>query len=138
MEKIRYKLEEIESVAQRLINIFGSNRIVAFDGKMGAGKTTLIKELCRQLGSTSDVSSPTFAIVNEYSIDQKQKIYHFDFYRLNKEQEALEIGLFDYLDSGNWCFIEWHEKIASYIPQETIIIKIEETSLKEREITYTL
>lgn len=138
MEKIKYKLKDIDSVAQKLINIFGDNRIVAFDGKMGAGKTTLIKELCRQLGSTSNVSSPTFAIVNEYNIDQTDKIYHFDFYRLNKEQEALEIGLFDYLDSGNWCFIEWHEKIASYIPLETIIIKIEEISNEEREITYTL
>lgn len=130
-----YRLEDIEKVAKELILAFGDSRIIAFDGKMGAGKTTLIKEICRQLGSKSDINSPTFAIVNEYNLARNQRIFHFDFYRLNKQEEALELGIFDYLDSGSWCFLEWHEKIVAYLPPETVVVKIDSITDNERQIT---
>jgi tRNA threonylcarbamoyladenosine biosynthesis protein TsaE len=92
---------------------------------MGVGKTTLIKELCKILGVEDATSSPTFSLVNEYYASNNQIVYHFDFYRLNKETEALDMGVDDYLYSGNWCFIEWSEKIASLIPKEHSVVTIE-------------
>ena len=92
---------------------------------MGVGKTTLIKQLCKSLGVEEATSSPTFSLVNEYYTSNNQIVYHFDFYRLNKETEALDMGVDDYFYSGNWCFIEWSEKIASLIPDEHSTITIE-------------
>jgi tRNA threonylcarbamoyladenosine biosynthesis protein TsaE len=92
---------------------------------MGVGKTTLIKQLCKNLGVEDATSSPTFSLVNEYQASKNQLVYHFDFYRLNKESEALDMGVEDYLYSGNWCFIEWSEKIENLIPEHHAIIVIE-------------
>ena len=113
---IIFSIDQLEEVAQQII---ANNRkkVILFNGEMGVGKTTLIKQLCKTLGVTGATSSPTFSLVNEYEANDNQLVYHFDFYRLNKEEEALDMGIDDYLYSGNWCFIEWAEKIPNLIPE---------------------
>ena len=113
-------LDNIEEVAKEFINLMGDDTIFAFYGKMGAGKTTFIKALCKALGTADIVNSPTFAIVNEYMREDGDPMYHFDFYRINKLQEAIEIGLYDYLDSGCLCIMEWPENIEELLPEETV------------------
>jgi tRNA threonylcarbamoyladenosine biosynthesis protein TsaE len=102
---------------------FQPHKVLLFEGDMGMGKTTLINTLCKKMGVEGATSSPTFSIVNEYQTYDNQTIYHFDFYRLKQETEALDFGVEDYLYSGNWCFIEWAEKISSLIPIEHSIVK---------------
>ena len=102
------------------------HRVFAFDGQMGAGKTTFIKKLCEEMGTTDVVNSPTFAIVNVYDVEQpyKGEVYHFDCYRLKDIREAIDFGAEDYLYSGNYCFIEWPEMIEPLLPEDTVWIKI--------------
>ncbi len=123
--EIIFSIDEIENIAKSVIEA-NPNKIILFNGEMGAGKTTLIKQLCKTLGVTEATSSPTFSLVNEYETINNQVIYHFDFYRLKNETEALDMGVDDYLYSGNWCFIEWAEKISDYIPElhSTITIDV--------------
>ncbi|CAA9203334.1 tRNA threonylcarbamoyladenosine biosynthesis protein TsaE [Flavobacterium bizetiae] len=121
---IVFSLDQIKEVAEQIL-AQNPKKIILFNGEMGVGKTTLIKQLCKSLGVQDATSSPTFSLVNEYYTSNNQIVYHFDFYRLNKETEALDMGVDDYLYSGNWCFIEWSEKIASLLPEETSIINIE-------------
>jgi tRNA threonylcarbamoyladenosine biosynthesis protein TsaE len=121
---VTFSLDQLEEVAQKII-AENPNKVILFHGEMGVGKTTLIKQLCKTLGVTDTTSSPTFSLVNEYQTAKNQTIYHFDFYRLNKEEEALDMGIDDYLYSGNWCFIEWAEKIPNLIPEAHSIITIE-------------
>jgi len=121
---IVFSLDQIQEVAAQII-AQNPQKIILFNGEMGVGKTTLIKQLCKTLGMEDATSSPTFSLVNEYYTTNNQIVYHFDFYRLNKETEALDMGVDDYLYSGNWCFIEWSEKIASLIPEEHSIVTIE-------------
>ncbi|PIF34599.1 tRNA threonylcarbamoyladenosine biosynthesis protein TsaE [Flavobacterium sp. 9] len=121
---IVFSLDQIQEVAEQIL-ASNPKKIILFNGEMGVGKTTLIKQLCRSLGVESATNSPTFSLVNEYSTSNNQIVYHFDFYRLNKETEALDMGVDDYLYSGNWCFIEWSEKIANLLPEETSTINIE-------------
>lgn len=121
---IIFSLDQIEEVAQKIIES-KPKKVILFHGKMGVGKTTLIKQLCKTLGVTGATSSPTFSLVNEYEISNNQLVYHFDFYRLNDEVEALDMGVDDYLYSGNWCFIEWAEKIPNLIPENHSSITIE-------------
>ena len=121
---IVFSLDQIQEVAEQIIAL-NPKKIILFNGEMGVGKTTLIKQLCKSLGVKDATSSPTFSLVNEYYTSNNQIVYHFDFYRLNKETEALDIGVDDYLYSGNWCFIEWSEKIASLIPEEHSAVTIE-------------
>lgn len=121
---IVFSLDQIKEVAQQILDS-KPKKIILFNGEMGVGKTTLIKELCKSLGVEDATSSPTFSLVNEYYTSNNQIVYHFDFYRLNKETEALDMGVDDYLYSGNWCFIEWSEKIANLLPEETSTITIE-------------
>jgi tRNA threonylcarbamoyladenosine biosynthesis protein TsaE len=104
----------------------GDNKIFAFYGKMGVGKTTFIKAVCEEMGVTDVVNSPTFAIVNEYLDGQGNTIYHFDFYRIKSEREVYDIGFDEYIDSGSLCFIEWPELIEDFLPEETISVYIEE------------
>lgn len=118
-----FSLNEIESVAQKVLDT-KPNEIILFHGDMGAGKTTFIKELCKKLGVTEPTSSPTFSLVNEYETLDNQLVYHFDFYRLKQETEALDMGVDEYLYSGNWCFIEWAENIPNLIPESHSIITI--------------
>lgn len=128
---ITFSIEQLPEVAQQILDQ-NPNKVVLFNGEMGVGKTTLIKQLCKTLGVNDATSSPTFSLVNEYQTNNNQTIYHFDFYRLNKETEALDMGADDYLYSGNWCFIEWFEKIASLIPNEHTIIEIKLLPTGER------
>ena len=119
-------LSEIDAAAQEFLRRLGDRRLVAFYAPMGAGKTTFITALCRVLGVRSDaVSSPTFAIVNEYRAASGESVYHFDFYRITKLEEALDIGLYDYLDSGALCLMEWPGNIAPLLPEETLDVYIE-------------
>jgi len=111
---IDLNIEQIDKAANQLLESVNS-KIILFYGEMGVGKTTLISALVRQLGGDSEVSSPTFSIVNEYLVDN-DKVYHFDFYRIEDEYEALDIGVEDYFDSGHWIFIEWPEKIKELLP----------------------
>lgn len=107
------------------------------EGEMGAGKTTLIKAIGEALGVKEVMSSPTFSIVNEYTAADGRPIYHFDFYRLKKEAEAMDIGVEEYLDSGNYCFMEWSEKIKGLLPPATFKVIIQETTPTTRLIEYS-
>lgn len=121
---IIFSLDQLEEVAQKIIDQ-NPKKVILFHGEMGVGKTTLIKQLCKSLGVTEATSSPTFSLVNEYQAKDNKLVYHFDFYRLNRETEALDMGVDDYLYSGNWCFIEWAEKIPNLIPESHSVITIE-------------
>lgn len=118
-----FSLDEINDVAKKILEQ-NLNKVILFYGEMGAGKTTLIKKLTKELGVFGATSSPTFSLVNEYHTIDNQVIYHFDFYRLNSEIEALDMGIDEYLYSGNWCFIEWAEKIPNLVPETHSVISI--------------
>ena len=132
---IVFSLDQIQEVAETII-AQNPKKIILFNGEMGVGKTTLIKQLCKSLGVEDATSSPTFSLVNEYYTLNNDIVYHFDFYRLNKETEALDMGVDDYLYSGNWCFIEWSEKIANLIPEEhsTVTIELSEDGKRKLEL----
>ena len=134
--EIVFTIDELESVAQQIIAQQPA-KVILFHGEMGVGKTTLIKQLCKTLGVTEATSSPTFSLVNEYETATNQIVYHFDFYRLKNEMEALDMGADDYFYSGNWCFIEWAEKIPNLIPEEHAIITIELVDNGKRHLTLT-
>lgn len=134
---ITFSIEQLPAVAQQILDQ-NPSKVILFNGDMGVGKTTLIKQLCKTLGVQDATSSPTFSLVNEYQADNNQTVYHFDFYRLNKETEALDMGIDDYLYSGNWCFIEWSEKIANLIPQQHTVINIELLPTGERTLELKL
>ncbi len=123
-EFIAKNVADLETISQQLLVEFGAEKIVLFKGEMGAGKTTLIKHLCKQLGIDDITSSPTFSIVNEYVSNKEQKVYHFDFYRINDEQEVMDMGYEDYFYGGAYCFIEWPEKITNLIPEKFVVITI--------------
>jgi tRNA threonylcarbamoyladenosine biosynthesis protein TsaE len=120
-----FSLDEIEDVARSVV-AQNPEKVILFYGEMGVGKTTFIKELAKELGVTEATSSPTFSLVNEYQSIYNQVVYHFDFYRLKKETEALDIGVEEYLYSGSWCFIEWAEQIPNLIPESYSVISIKE------------
>lgn len=129
-------VDNISSVAKEFIELMGDDTIFAFYGKMGAGKTTFIKALCKELGVEDEVNSPTFAIVNEYrSETTAELIYHFDFYRIKNVEEVYDLGYEDYFYSGALCFIEWPELIEELLPEDTKKISIEENNDGERIIT---
>jgi tRNA threonylcarbamoyladenosine biosynthesis protein TsaE len=116
--------DELQPIAARLLDFHKDKRIFAFHGEMGAGKTTFIKSVCNSLSVTDTVSSPTFAIVNEYVTKNSGSIYHFDLYRIKSWTEMLEIGYEDYFYSGNYCLLEWPEKIVNLLPEETVHVDI--------------
>ena len=118
-----YTLKELTSVAEEIIKN-ANHKILLFNGEMGAGKTTLIKELCKVLGVIDVASSPTFSLVNEYETNKNEIVYHFDFYRINNENEAYDMGIEEYLYSDTWCLIEWSENVKNLLPLETVIIEI--------------
>ena len=121
--EITFSLDEINDVAKKILEQ-NLNKVVLFYGEMGVGKTTFIKSLAKEIGVYEATSSPTFSLVNEYQTSNFQVIYHFDFYRLNSEIEALDMGIDEYLYSGNWCFIEWAEKIPNLVPESHSVISI--------------
>ena len=117
-------LSELQKVAQEIIAYAGDSLVWVFDAEMGAGKTTLIRQIAAELKVLDNVSSPTLSLVNEYATATGEVIYHFDFYRLKNEAEAWEIGIEEYLDSGHLCLIEWPSKVASLLPEEVLEIRI--------------
>jgi tRNA threonylcarbamoyladenosine biosynthesis protein TsaE len=127
-------IEEIHAIAKKFLEEIGDKKIFAFNGKMGAGKTTFIKAICEVMGVKETINSPTFSIVNEYEAADGRIIYHFDCYRINKIQEALDLGAEEYLYSGNLCFIEWSENIAPLLPDSLVNVNIEEMENGKRQI----
>ena len=131
-------LSGIEEAARSFLNELGNHRLVALYAPMGAGKTTFTTAICKVLGVREDaVGSPTFAIVNEYRTGKGDPLFHFDFYRIAKPGEALDIGLYDYLDSGSLCIMEWPENIEELLPEETLKVRISVAPDESRIISWT-
>ena len=130
-----FTLADLPQIAEQLLSVIGNHKIIAFHGEMGAGKTTLIKQLCKTLKVVDTIQSPTFSIVNEYLTEDNQQVYHFDFYRIKVEEEALDFGVEEYFYSGNYCFIEWPEKIPNLIPEKAVKVSITLTEDNKRLIT---
>jgi len=133
--EILFKLADIQNIAKNIISS-SNHKIILFNGQMGAGKTTLIKALSKELGVIDIANSPTFSIVNEYKTTNNKTIYHFDLYRLEEEEEAYDMGIDEYFESGNWCFIEWPEKTPNLIPDEHHVIDFEIIDEKSRKIIF--
>lgn len=130
-------LQDIGRAAEEFISQVGDNRILAFYAPMGAGKTTFTSAICHCLGVRDDVvSSPTFAIVNEYRTGSGEPMFHFDFYRITKPEEALDIGFYDYIDSGCLCIMEWPENVEQLLPEETLRIHISVNPDQSRTISW--
>ena len=136
--KIEIKdIEHIEEAAREFVAQIGDHRVIAFYGKMGAGKTTFIKAVCEVLGVDDVITSPTFAIVNEYSTGEGSPIFHFDFYRIKKLEEVYDMGYKDYFYSGALCFIEWPELIEDIMPDDAVRVSITEQDDKTRMVTFS-
>jgi tRNA threonylcarbamoyladenosine biosynthesis protein TsaE len=133
-EKAKH-IKDLNSIAKRLIHEFSGERIFAFYGKMGAGKTTFIQSVCKALGSGDTVTSPTFALINEYKTGDRQSVFHFDFYRIKNLEEVFDLGYEDYLYSGSYCLIEWPELIEPLLPENIIKVKIEVVEDGSRNIS---
>lgn len=131
--KLKYTLDTIHVVSDHIKDLINNYTIFLFEGDMGSGKTTLIKQIVKDIGISENVKSPTFSLVNEY-IENDLIIFHFDLYRINKENELDSIGFYEYLDSGKLCFIEWPNIAIQYIYKDYVLIKISVTSDSEREI----
>jgi tRNA threonylcarbamoyladenosine biosynthesis protein TsaE len=128
-------LLSLPEIAKKVIDLCAKEKIWVFKGEMGAGKTTLIKSIGSCLGIRDQISSPTFSIINEYQNENSDVFYHFDFYRIEEASTVLDLGIEEYFYSGNYCWIEWAEKIAEYIPEDFMLIKIEVQEEGERLIT---
>lgn len=129
-----HSLEEINHIARKFLEAHPADRIFAFYGQMGVGKTTFIKALCEEMHVVDYVTSPTFSLVNEYQTIDSKPIYHIDFYRTNNIQEVFDLGYEDYFSSGEYCFIEWPELIESLLPPITVKVNIREAENKKRVI----
>ncbi|NLV51751.1 MAG: tRNA (adenosine(37)-N6)-threonylcarbamoyltransferase complex ATPase subunit type 1 TsaE [Bacteroidales bacterium] len=136
MEIIIRSIDELDDAAKKFVAAMGEHRVFAFYGKMGAGKTTFIKAVCEAMGVEDVINSPTFAIVNEYVDGEGESVYHFDFYRIKKEQEAFDIGYEDYVYSGNVCFMEWPELIENILPDDAVKVTIEEDADGSRKVSF--
>tara|TARA_B100001248_G_C27382206_1_gene457620 strand:+ start:1131 stop:1535 length:405 start_codon:yes stop_codon:yes gene_type:complete len=131
---LKYSLKDIDKIARKLLEE-SQTKTILFKGEMGSGKTTLISAMLKILGGESKVSSPTFSIVNEYKV-KSDIVYHFDFYRIKNQIEALDIGIEDYFYSGNWNFVEWPDKIKPLLPNNTTTVKLSILSNQERELEW--
>jgi tRNA threonylcarbamoyladenosine biosynthesis protein TsaE len=131
-------LDELDAVAQRLLAEGRGQAVWLFEGAMGAGKTTIIKALCRALGVASVVQSPTFGLVNEYLTNDGQSVYHFDCYRLRNEAEAMDIGMEEYFDSGNYCFVEWPERVVALWPPTYYWVHLRADATGQRTVSAEL
>jgi len=144
MEILIKNIETIRETAREFIQIIGEHRVFAFYGKMGAGKTTFVKAICEELGVEDVITSPTFAIVNEYEVNLKPQtinlkplcIYHFDFYRIKKLEEVYDMGYEDYFYSGSLCFIEWPELIEDLLPDDAVKVNITENTDGTRTVSW--
>ena len=128
------RLEELDGIAADILATFPGPNLFALYGEMGSGKTTLIKSFCRVLNVLDNVTSPTFALINEYRTEQSGPVYHFDVYRIKRPEEVMDIGYETYFYSGHYVFVEWPEKISELLPEEYVYIKIRETEDRKREI----
>lgn len=128
-------LRDLPDAAEAILAQAGDHRVVAFYGEMGAGKTTLIRAICDRLGVTDAISSPTFALVNHYVGDGGRNIYHFDFYRIDRLEEAFDLGYDEYFDSDALCLVEWPEKIEPLLPDDTLNVRIDVTGPTSRTVT---
>lgn len=129
-----YSLTDLPRIARELLSAYPDSRVFAFYGKMGAGKTTFIKVLCHELGVADMVQSPSFTIINEYKTGAGDSLFHFDFYRIRKDEEVMDIGYEEYFFSGKYCFIEWPEKIEKLLPES--IIRVHISGEVERKIEF--
>ena len=136
-EKIS-SVKVLKQASRKLISAFPDQRVFAFYGKMGAGKTTFIQSVCEVLGTNDNVTSPTFALINEYKTSDFSSIFHFDFYRIKDIEEAFDLGYEDYLYSGDYCFIEWPEMIEPLLPEQFVEVKIAVDDEGNRIITARL
>lgn len=134
MKEIISTLDNLGAAAAEFLEAVGDNRLIAFYGNLGAGKTTFIKELCSRLGVDDNVCSPTFTIVNEYRAADGDSVFHFDFYRIDSLREAEDLGLEEYFYSGCFCFMEWPEKVAELLPEEVVEVRIEPVDEVTRRI----
>lgn len=133
--EVTFSLDQIQQVAKQILNNL-EHKVILFQAPMGSGKTTLIKQLAKELNINDITSSPTFSIVNEYqSQDKAHTVYHFDLYRIQDEEEAYDMGMEEYLDSGAYCFIEWPENTPNIIPPEHTLIHIEVLPDNNRKVT---
>lgn len=130
--EITYSLSEIDAIARQILPLL-SSKVVVFEGSMGMGKTTLIKSLVKALAIDDVTGSPTFGLVNHYESDDNI-VYHFDFYRIEREEEAFDIGFEEYLYSGAWCFIEWAERVSSYLPERYTTLEIQWIDTDKRKL----
>ncbi len=128
-------LQTIHQTAKEFIAAMGDKKVFLFYGSMGAGKTTFIRAICEEMGVKESINSPTFAIINEYKAGDGSPIFHFDFYRINKEEEAYDFGYEDYFYSGKLCFVEWPEKIVNLLPEDAAVVTITEQPDGSREVT---
>lgn len=124
MEIVIKNIKDLSSATRKLLKHTGEKKLLAFYGAMGAGKTTIIKAICKELGSIDIVSSPTFTIVNEYKTTNEETLYHIDFYRIKKQEEVFDFGLEEYLSGNSYCFMEWPELVEEILPHETVKIII--------------
>jgi tRNA threonylcarbamoyladenosine biosynthesis protein TsaE len=131
-----FSLIEIEGISKEIVKAAQGLNVWLLEGEMGAGKTTLVKEIAKELGIKETVSSPTFSIINEYKAESGKPVYHFDFYRMKNETEAYDIGTNEYFESGNLCLVEWPEKIPTLIPNHYFKIELEITDPQSRTIHY--
>ena len=134
MEEI-FTLNDIQSVAKKVLSLSDGNKVFALHGEMGAGKTTFIHALCEAMGVTDNISSPTFAIINQYKTREDAVVFHIDLYRLKDEDEAISSGVEDCLFSGNTCLVEWPEKALGIFPEDTLHIHIEAISTGTRKLS---
>ncbi len=134
--ELSYKLHEIGSSARRFLEVAGSRKLFAFEGDMGAGKTTFIRELCGILGVEGRISSPSFPIINEYATPQGEKVYHIDLYRLGGAEDARMAGVEDALLSGHYCFLEWPGIARELLPEETLTVNIKTMGPDERKLVF--
>jgi tRNA threonylcarbamoyladenosine biosynthesis protein TsaE len=133
-----HSLEELPAAAETFLRSAGKIPVIAFSGELGAGKTTFIQSLCRALGVINEVSSPTFALVNEYFNPEGDSLFHIDLYRIEDPDELFDLGYEEYLFSGSRCFIEWPEKAGHLIPEDALAVRIEVKDDGTREIVYEL
>lgn len=132
MQFVIENITQINKIIEALTPLMQTNNHFLFDAQMGAGKTTIIKKICKSLGVTENISSPTYSIVNEYEAEGGKLIYHFDLYRLNHEEELLDIGIDEILESNAICFFEWPEKILNFLPHNYVKITI--TVVEEKRV----
>lgn len=134
--EINFTIENIRKAAEYFIENIGDNNIILFEGEMGAGKTTFIAEVCRCLGVSDDIGSPTFSLINEYEEANGKPIFHFDLYRIETPQEAFDIGITDYFESGNLCFVEWPDRLGPLTPNDARKAILSINSDNSRKLTF--